>query len=265
MSDARALDTHELLRLLLEQQACLGQQLATLSQLQQMVIQYLLPGTSPQSVTTIASPAVAQPQIAEPDPAQTTSVLATMTAISDPDVVRQAVDESLAGTALEEVSPTSTDVALLPEPASSEAPEPTPEASTANPPIGEPPVLHAVGVIPPTSSPAPAVVNSRSARYLQPNAPAPPKRVTSQDVNRVARLYEAGEAAHLVLQFGEYRGASLIQVAQVDPDHIRSLALTAQRPQVRAAASAMVLALEASERTATRRRPASSHTSRTGR
>jgi hypothetical protein len=34
--------------------------------------------------------------------------------------------------------------------------------------------------------------------------------VTSQDVNRVARLYEVGEAAHLVLQFGEYRGASLI-------------------------------------------------------
>ena len=74
----------------------------------------------------------------------------------------------------------------------------------------------------------------------------------------MARLYEVGEAAHLVLQFGEYRGASLVQVAQVDPDYIRSLALTAQRPQVRAAASAMVRALEASERTATRRRRDSS-------
>jgi hypothetical protein len=66
----------------------------------------------------------------------------------------------------------------------------------------------------------------------------------------VARLYEVGEAAYLVLQFGEYRGASLIQVAQADPDYIRSLALTAQRPQVRAAASVMVRALEANERTA---------------
>jgi hypothetical protein len=33
----------------------------------------------------------------------------------------------------------------------------------------------------------------------------------------VARLYEVGDAAHLVLQFGEYRGASLVQVARPIP------------------------------------------------
>ena len=49
--------------------------------------------------------------------------------------------------------------------------------------------------------------------------------------------------------FGEYRGLTLFQVAQVDPDYIRSLALTAQRPR-RAAALQVVRALEASERPA---------------
>jgi hypothetical protein len=36
----------------------------------------------------------------------------------------------------------------------------------------------------------------------------------------------------------------------VDPDYVRRLALTAQRPQVRAAARQLVVALEASEQAA---------------
>ena len=52
-----------------------------------------------------------------------------------------------------------------------------------------------------------------------------------------------------MLQFGEYRGVTQFQVAQSDPDYLRSLALTAQRPQVRAAAVQRVRALEASQQT----------------
>jgi hypothetical protein len=260
MSDAKALDTHEQLRLLLKQQRCLGQQLATLSQLQQPVIQHLITGTSTQSATTVTSPSVTQPQSAEPViSAHATSPFTAMNAVTGPGTAAgQMADENSAGTAVEDVSPTP-DATVSPNPASSHALTPTP---AANSPIGGPSALHEVGAVPAAVAPAASALNSRSARYLQPNPPAAAKRVTSQDVNRVARLYEVGEAAHLVLQFGEYRGASLIQVAQVDPDYVRSLALTAQRPQVRAAASAMVRALEASERTATRRRPGNSHTSR---
>jgi hypothetical protein len=50
------------------------------------------------------------------------------------------------------------------------------------------------------------------------------------------------------LQFGEYKGATLVQVAERDPDYVRQLALTAQRPQVRAVARQLVAVLEASTR-----------------
>jgi hypothetical protein len=78
--------------------------------------------------------------------------------------------------------------------------------------------------------------------------------VTNQELFRLSRLREVGDVAQLVLQFGEYRGATLFQVAQTDPDYLRSLALTAQRPQVRAAAMQLVRALEASEQFSARRR-----------
>jgi hypothetical protein len=54
--------------------------------------------------------------------------------------------------------------------------------------------------------------------------------------------------------FGEYRGAPLFQVAQTDSDYLRWLALTAQRPQVRAAAMQLVRALEASQQSSGGRR-----------
>jgi hypothetical protein len=94
---------------------------------------------------------------------------------------------------------------------------------------------------------APAAPNFRADRYLQPPTARPARPVTRQHVDRVTRLHEAGEAAHLVLQFGEYKGCTLFQVADMDPDYMRRLALTAQRPQVRAAARQLVVALEASE------------------
>jgi hypothetical protein len=78
--------------------------------------------------------------------------------------------------------------------------------------------------------------------------------VTRQDVERLSRLHEAGEAAHLVLQFGEHKGNTLLHVARHDPDYVRRLALTAQRPQVRAAARELVVAIEANEQTVQRGR-----------
>jgi hypothetical protein len=46
----------------------------------------------------------------------------------------------------------------------------------------------------------------------------------------MAHASDVGDVAQLVLQFGEYRGATLFQVVQKDPDYLRSQALTAQRP-----------------------------------
>ena len=80
------------------------------------------------------------------------------------------------------------------------------------------------------------------------------RTATRQEVERLSRLQEAGEAAHLVLHFGEHKGNTLLQVARSDPDYVRRLALTAQRPQVRAAARELVVAIEASEQAAQRGR-----------
>jgi hypothetical protein len=100
----------------------------------------------------------------------------------------------------------------------------------------------------------PTAANSRAGRYLKRQASAPAKQVTSQDLHRLSRLRDVGDVAQLVLQFGEYRGATLFQVGQSDPDYLRSLALTAQRPQVRAAAMQLVRALEVSQQSPGRRR-----------
>jgi hypothetical protein len=261
VSEGPSLDTHELLRLLADQQTCLGQQLASLSQLQRLVVEHLLGSASSQNVPTAPSAADAEQRVAGvvatvPAPALTSPVRA-----STPEgATGQTDNEGHVATDAEPLAGATANAALAPEPAAPEPPVENRAAPIADSPIGEAPPLQTVDVVRAAVTPAPAGFNSRAGRYMQPSAPAQAKRVTSQDVNRVARLYEVGEAAHLVLQFGEYRGASLVQVARADPDYIRSLALTAQRPQVRAAASAMVRALEASERTATRRRHDSSRT-----
>jgi len=80
----------------------------------------------------------------------------------------------------------------------------------------------------------PIATNSRAGRYLNRPASAPAKQVTNQELYRLARLRDVDDVAQLVLQFGEYRSATLFQVAQTDPNYLRSLALTAQRPKVRA-------------------------------
>jgi hypothetical protein len=106
------------------------------------------------------------------------------------------------------------------------------------------------------------MANSRVSRYLKPQPVAAAKQVSNQELHRISRLCDVGDAARLVLNFGEYRGSTLFQVAQFDPDYIRSLALTAQRPQVRAAAIQLVRALEASERPVGRQKSSNSSSAR---
>jgi hypothetical protein len=70
-----------------------------------------------------------------------------------------------------------------------------------------------------------AAANSRAGRYLNRPASAPARQVTNQELYRLSRLREVGDVAKLVLQFGEYRGVTLFQVAQSDPDYLRCLRL----------------------------------------
>ena len=59
------------------------------------------------------------------------------------------------------------------------------------------------------------------------------------------RIQATGDVGHLVLTFGPHAGETLGQIAQSDPDYLRRLATTAQRPDVRAAAAKLVEALPA--------------------
>jgi len=123
-------------------------------------------------------------------------------------------------------------------------------------PLGNPPRLDLVNTrstseeVPAPGSAAAPSSTLRAARYPQPASAKATRSVTRQDVERLTRLHEAGEAAHLMLHLGEHKGNTLLQVAQNDPDYVRRLALTAQRPQVRAAARELVVTIEASEQSA---------------
>ncbi len=59
------------------------------------------------------------------------------------------------------------------------------------------------------------------------------------------RLQQMREASSLILQFGPYKGTTLAQVAMGHPEYIRNLVISARRPEVRAAASKLVEALDA--------------------
>jgi hypothetical protein len=146
-------------------------------------------------------------------------------------------------------------------PAQAETDHP-PEVEHEDSPLGNPPRLYLLSstptsedVPPPATAATPPPPSTlRAARYLQPSSAKATRAATRQDVERLSRLHEAGEAAHLVLHFGEHKGNTLLQVARNDPDYVRRLALTAQRPQVRAAARELVVAIEASEQAVQRGR-----------
>jgi hypothetical protein len=245
-----------LLRLLVEQQA-------SLSKLQQLVVEHVLcedrPG--PAAGRTSALPPLSE-FVAANVAASASSLLTEPLARPDTSDVSLSETESI--TAPLTSSPEANDGEPLPKTVAPTAPSQTeimpsppvaavPE-SGADSPFGVAPAKTDEATTPTTSSPSATVaVNSRVNRYLNRPASAPARQVTNQELNRLSRLRELGDVAQLVLQFGEYRGATLFQVAQTDPDYLRSLALTAQRPQVRAAAMQLVRALEASEQFSARR------------
>jgi hypothetical protein len=245
-------DLTKLVHELVQQQSALGQQQAALLQLQtetvrlqRLLIERALGASGwDAAVAPLAGssiPAVLEPQAPSLEVVLTDVHTAELIAMRDPSA------------ALVETEP------LAEAPAQVETHR-APEEEHEDSPLGNPPRLYLVSSTPTSEdAPAPATAAAhpptlRAARYLQPVSEKATRAVTRQDVERLSRLHEAGEAAHLVLHFGEHKGNTLLQVARNDPDYVRRLALTAQRPQVRAAARELVVAIEASEQTAQRGR-----------
>ena len=246
-------DLAALVHELVQQQAAFGQLQAALLQLQtetvrlqRLLIERALGASGSDTVVAplanSSSRAVLEPQVPAPEAARLDVRAAELSAMAD------------LSTAPAETEPP----AVTPAEAETHPPEEGHEDS----PLGNPPRLYLVSSSPTSEevqSPATAAAPPRpsalrAARYLQPASAKATRAATRQDVERLSRLQEAGEAAHLVLHFGEHKGNTLLQVARNDPDYVRRLALTAQRPQVRAAARELVVAIEASEQAAQRGR-----------
>jgi hypothetical protein len=79
------------------------------------------------------------------------------------------------------------------------------------------------------------VVGGTAERYYK-SAASAQASVSLEQVETLRAIQDAGETARLVLAFGPHAGESLGQVAQADPGYLRTLALSARRPDVRAAA-----------------------------
>jgi hypothetical protein len=247
VSQASALDVRELLRLLAEQQA-------SLAKLQQLVVEHLLSESQPGPSSVNTSPATTDPVA----PIDASNVVGP--ADETPS------DQKVVGSTEPEPSPAETastppegeavlsDAPDTTPPRPEELPSPSAPSVSTDSPFGETKPEEAGASTPAARGSVPTAVNSRAGRYLNRPASAPARRVTNQELHRLSRLRDVGDVAQLVLQFGEYRGATLFQVAQADPDYLRSLALNAQRPQVRAAAMQLVRALEASEPSSVRHR-----------
>src|SRR5262249_6027149 len=84
-----------------------------------------------------------------------------------------------------------------------------------------------------------------TARYYRASSTATFAPVQPQDLDLLRRLREMPDASGLILQFGPHKGEKLGQVAVSDPDYIRQLVIRAQRPEVRAAAARLVVAIDA--------------------
>jgi hypothetical protein len=186
-----------------------------------------------------------------------TATVPTASEVVRPDVQTTELVASTPGPSAATVEDTTPPIAEVP--AQQDAQQP-PEPELEDSPLGSPAQLYLVSSnATPQAEPAPATtaqVSSalRAARYLRAASAKAARAVTRQDVERLTRLHEVGDAARLVLQFGEFKGNTLLEVARTDPDYVRRLALTAQRPQVRAAARELVVALEASEQVVQRGR-----------
>jgi hypothetical protein len=220
-------DLASLVHELVQQQAAFGQQQATLLQLQaetvglqRLLIERAL-GTRELDLDGVAivgpsTYAVLEPQV--PSPGVVRADLHAAELIATPDPSTAIVD---------------TETLPIAE-ALTQAESHHPPEEHEDSPLRNPPHLYLVNTNPTPEEPAPATTAAppstlRAARYLQPVSAKATRAATRQDVERLSRLHEAGEAAHLVLHFGEHTGNTLLQVARNDPDYVRRLALTAQR------------------------------------
>jgi hypothetical protein len=118
--------------------------------------------------------------------------------------------------------------------------EAVPEVASSPPVARE--SLPAVEVVARDAPPSPAPV-VRSDRYYQPAQSPPSRRASPEKLDVLRRVQAVGEVARLIVTFGPHTGETLGQVAQSDPDYLRQLAVSAQRPDVRAAAARVVDAL----------------------
>jgi hypothetical protein len=161
-------------------------------------------------------------------------------AVADPGAIAPATSTGTLASELPPASaPSSATVPTTPfaasEPPSSEAlfeqtPAPPPEKTEYDLPF----------------APAPVEQNSaRGARYYQ-SRPSPAARsIAPEELELLRRLQEMRESSDLILQFGPHKGSTLAQVAMSNPEYIRQLMRSAQRPEVRAAAGRVVQALDA--------------------
>ena len=84
MTEGPGLDAHELLRLLAEQQTCLVQQMASLSQLQRLVVEHLVGSASSRNVPNVPSAADTERQAAETVSGYAPSALTPSNPVSAP-------------------------------------------------------------------------------------------------------------------------------------------------------------------------------------
>jgi hypothetical protein len=147
----------------------------------------------------------------------------------------------------------------VPEPAATPARDTQPPPAEAGPPdtrasAAESPVAAPTGHESPAGEEGPsdlrgAVASMRGERYYyaRPPTEAPPTRqVSLEGLDILRRIQAVGDLAQLLLTFGPHAGETLGQVARADPDYLRRLATSAQRPDVRAAAARLMQALPTS-------------------
>ena len=226
VTDTGQPDVTTLLRDILQQQTAMLQVQAESVRLQRVLVERLLGVSGPQS--DAVGPVSLAPT------SSTSSVAAGLTIAS-----------------ATPAAPAPTPPLASPEPASNPA---TPERSAEPSPVGRESDL--------PFAPAPVEQNpARGARYYQPRPSPAARSITPEELELMRRLQEMRDASDLILQFGPHKGSTLAQVAMSNPEYIRQLMRSAQRPEVRAAAGRLVQALDA----AAEHRPKTRGSARRGR
>jgi len=202
-----ALDIQGLLRALVEQQTALLGVQAESVRLQRVLMERLLA-----SGQTLPVTAEAPPPIATQTPHASSEPIATTTPAVEP-VVR-----------VESVPVVKSSAPTVPTVVDGPVAESEQPIAPVSAPTAERPALRVVG--------GPA---AHGERYYQSARPTPVQRISAEGLDVLKRIQSAGEVAQLILVFGSHAGETLGHVAQSDPDYVRRLAFTAERPDVRAA------------------------------